>query len=69
MNTYQLLHIRSGLIYEVDAIDLCELHNRAKSIFSMFEDDEFAINTIIKVPEPLYPKRTRKRRYKRVNKK
>lgn len=66
MNTYQLLHIRSGSTYEVDAIDLCELHKKAKSIFTDYEDDDFCINTIIKIPEPLYPiRRKRKRRYRK----
>lgn len=67
MNTYQLTHIRSGCMYQVDAIDLCDVHRKATYIFSEEEEFDFSIKTIVKIPEPLYPVRRKKsKRTKRV---
>jgi len=68
MNTYQLTHIKSGSIYEVDAIDICELQKKAHSLFVDDQEDDFTIESIIKIPEPYYPVR-RKKLYSRKNKK
>lgn len=61
MNTYQLIHIKSGLVYEVDAIDICELHKKAQSLFDDDQEDDFTIESIIKVPKPYYPVRRNKK--------
>ncbi len=61
MNTYQLIHIRSGISYEVDAVDFCDLQKRAKGLFLSNQEDDFTIETIVKIPEPYYPTRRKKR--------
>ncbi len=60
MNTYQLTHIRSGSIYEVDAVDICDLHRKAPYLFMEEQEDDFTIRSIIKIPEPYYPIRRKK---------
>ena len=69
MNTYQLTHIRSGSMYQVDAMDLCDVHRKAMYLFSNEEECDISIRTIVKIPEPLYPVRRKKsKRTKRIKK-
>ena len=66
MNTYQLTHIRSGSVYEVDAVDTCDLQKKAKYLFTDEQEDDYTIQTIIKIPEPYYPRKKRKYANKRA---